>query len=157
LFKAVFSKGGSLDELGKCEEAIAVLDQAIQINPNYHVAYESKSTCLRSAEKHEENLRFLDEALKLFSNQTHNKNIMLASKGESLLKLNRYNEALTVFELAIENDRQYGDAYIGKIKALQKLNRVDEANRTTTDVLRGDKYFINKLTRIQLQSYHSLS
>ncbi len=120
----------------------------IQIDPFFHPAYDSKSRCLKLVGKHEENVKFIDEALKFITNQTH-KNQMYTYKGQSLLKLKRWDEALRVYDLAIESDRQYGDAYIGRIEALKGLNRIDEADKTSADILRGNFYFVNHATKIE--------
>ena len=83
---------------------------------------------------------------------------MYTYKGQSLLKLKRWHEALRVYDLAIESDRQYGDAYIGRIEALKGLNRMDEANRTSADILKGNGYyyFDNQAIKIEFYDHHSL-
>lgn len=84
----------------------------------------------------------------MIPNQTY-KNRILCYKGESLFKLNRYEEALVMFDLAIKNDNRFGDAYHGKIESLIKLLRFDEAARIKQFAYSPGKcYFINAQTKI---------
>jgi len=48
-------------------------------------------------------------------------------KGAALNGLKRYEEALVTFDQAIQLDRNYTDAYVGKVTALEGLGKPTEA------------------------------
>lgn len=52
---------------------------------------------------------------------------VLLAKGESLLSLGQYEEALACFDAALELEPGQGEALVKKGSALEKMNRVDQA------------------------------
>ncbi len=63
----LFHKGNSLDSLGKYNEAIKCLDEAIKLNPKDEKVWFNKGNSLNSLGKYNEAIKCLDEAIKIKS------------------------------------------------------------------------------------------
>ena len=123
------------------------MNQSIAINPSFYPPYDAKHDCLDKQGKYEDCLKLLNEALTIFSDQKRIQTIH-TYKGETFVRLERYEEALTVCDLVIRNDDLYGDAYIVKTEALRMLNRLDEAEECYEMAFSGDCNFTNSNTKI---------
>lgn len=70
----------------------------------------------------EESFTLLDEAIKIKSNVN-----ILTQKGIYLLKEEKYNEAIIIFDEALNLDQKKTKAFIGKGQALFGLNKIKES------------------------------
>jgi len=138
-------------ELDRPSEALISINQAITIDRSFYPPYDAKYNCLNKLGKYEDCLKLLNEALTIFSDQKRIQTIH-TYKGETFVKLERYEEALTVCDLVIRNDDLYGDAYIVKTEALRMLNRLDEAEECRKMACSGNCYFINSKSKILFKS-----
>ena len=138
-------------ELDRPSDALISINQAITIDRSFYPPYDAKYNCLNKLGKYEECLKLLNEALTIFSDQKRI-NTIQTYRGEAFVKLGRYEEALTAYDLVIRNDKRYGDAYLGKTEALSMLNRLDEAVECCNMASSGNCYFINSKSKILFKS-----
>ena len=138
-------------ELDRPSEALISINQAITIDRSFYPPYDAKYNCLNKLGKYEDCLNNLNEALRFISDQDCNNKIQ-CFRGETFVRLERYEEALTVCDLVIRNDDLYGDAYIVKTEALRMLNRLDEAEECYEMAFSGDCNFINSKSKILFKS-----
>jgi len=104
------------------DEALAACEKAIQLDPDYGIAYYIEGSILY---RYQEALAVCEQAIHLDPN---NANAHIG-KGNVLYNLKRYEEALIAYEQAIGLDPNNAIAYNGKGTALRELNRDQEANQ----------------------------
>ena len=105
------------------QEAIELLDKALEINPEHVGALYNKGWALVGLEKQEEAIVWLDKALVLNPNYVDALNM----KGNALLGLDKPEEAIVWFDKAIEVNPNYFFALNNKGLMLSNLGRYDEA------------------------------
>lgn len=122
--EALHGKGEALIGLRKNEEAIDVYDRAIELDPSLSDSYIGKAAALS-------NLGRKDEANKLYANSTNvivgKDAIDFNSIGSDFLNAYRYDEAIKMYEKAIEIDPNYAWAYYNKGLALEEQKKYNEA------------------------------
>ena len=69
--EAYFYKGFAHGKLGKLEEAILNYDKAIELKPNYAVAYNNRGVAKQELGRHEEAILDLDKAIELEPKSSH--------------------------------------------------------------------------------------
>jgi serine/threonine protein kinase/regulator of sirC expression with transglutaminase-like and TPR domain len=125
----LFNQANTLVELQRYDEAIATLDQALQLEQNYPQAWLKRGEALGAMQKYDEALKAFDEALKLKSDLA----IAWSNRGAMLVKLQRYDEALTALDKAVELDSTDAKAWYERGMVLQQKQRneaaVDSFNR----------------------------
>ncbi len=132
------------------EKALAWLEKAVIIDPEYASAYYNKGIALTNLERYDEAIKNFDKAIKVKPNHTNaynNKGNTLGNpesfdkflkmkpdhagayygKGIALTNLERYDEALECFDKAIKVKPDHAGAYYGKGIALAYHERYDEA------------------------------
>lgn len=117
------NKGGSLDSLGRYNEAIHCFDKALEIDPRHTVAWNNKGVSLKSLGRYEEAIHCYDKALEIdlrFSGVWNN-------KGDSLYYLGRYEEAIRCHDKALEIDQRNEYAWSNKGNSLHSLGQYQEA------------------------------
>ncbi len=103
-------------------EALIILDEVLENDPENEVILGLKGSCLADMGKCEESIACFDKILAKKPNEG-----ALYSKGMSLLELKRHEEALKCFEEALKLNPGLEAAEIGKGMALIELGRVQEA------------------------------
>jgi adenylate cyclase len=112
--------------LGEHENAIAVCETAISINPSFASAHFGRGHSLWQAGRPEEALSSQEEAMRL-SPRDSMMWAFMASKAIALILLGRYDEGL---EWARKGQRQPSTAiwaFMPEVSALARLGRIDEA------------------------------
>ena len=118
-----FDRGVDLINLGKNEEAIVYLDNALFLDSNNTNAYINRGVALINLGKNKEALECFSKALFLDPN-----NILACSnKGVVLDTLGEYKEAIKYFDIVIDKDSTNANAYLGKGTSLAKLGKLEEA------------------------------
>jgi tetratricopeptide (TPR) repeat protein len=117
------SKGLSLRELGRHEEALKHFERALEIDSSYEVAWNNKGVGLEDIGRLEEALACYIRALEINS---RNKNAW-SGKGIVLNKLGRPEEALACCDRALEIDPLYANAWFHKGIVLGDLGMTQEA------------------------------
>lgn len=117
-------QGNVLMELQRYDEAIASLDQALNLKPDYPEALIQRGQALVKLKRYDEALNAYDEALKLQVDEPQT----WYYRAVVLNQLQRYNEAIAALEKASEMGKVEDLASLEeKAYALQSLNRYEEA------------------------------
>ena len=117
------SKGWHLEQLGRYEEALAALDQALALNPRDASAWTIRGEALANLNHQEEALSSFEQALTINPENAdawYNKGIV--SDG-----LEHHGEALVAFEEVLRLTPNSADAWRHKGSMLSKLGRYEEA------------------------------
>jgi tetratricopeptide (TPR) repeat protein len=94
-----YNKGVALArDLGKYEEAIQCFDKAIELDPNYAIAWSNKGNALDELGMHNEAIQAFDEAIRIEPNYA----LAWSNKGIALMALSRTAEANAAFAKAKE-------------------------------------------------------
>lgn len=127
-----YSKGAALTILGKYEEAIECIDNALKLSPNNEVALVNKGTALSRLGRHKEALKCYNEAIRVNPNYE----VAWNNKGNALTRLKKYEEAIKCYERAIQIDEEYREAWVNKGYVLAKMGDYDGAARCADFVSR---------------------
>jgi tetratricopeptide (TPR) repeat protein/predicted amidophosphoribosyltransferase len=127
-----YSKGAALTILGKYEEAIECIDNALKLSPNNEVALVNKGTALARLGRHRDALKCYNEAIRVNPNYE----VAWNNKGNALTRLRRYPEALKCYDRAIQIDEEYREAWVNKGYVLAKMGDYDGAARCADFVSR---------------------
>ncbi len=120
---AWFKLAYNLDEVGRYKEAIACLDQALEIDPKDVAAWNNKGYALHELQCYNEAIACLDKALEIDP-----KGIAAwKNKANSLHGLQRYDEAIVCLDQLLKLDPKNAHAWNNKGFALYKLQCYDEA------------------------------
>ena len=119
----LFNQGSTLVELRRYDEAQALFDKLLQLEPNYSQAWVKRGEVLLELQKYDEALKAFDEAVKLKSDYAP----AWYGRGKVLEKLQRYEEALAALNKALQI--QPDDAVVLDLEGvvLEKLQRYEEA------------------------------
>ncbi|MEN5146213.1 tetratricopeptide repeat protein [Brevundimonas diminuta] len=99
--------GSEAVERRRLDEAIAVLDQGLALQPDDWALIKEKASALQAAGRNEEALAFATDALAMESIRTAlNAGPLHRSRGFSLIELNRLPEARTAYEEALKLDSE---------------------------------------------------
>jgi len=123
-------KGEAMVNIGKYEAAIAYLDKALEINPEFDYAWNNKGNALRGLDRYKDAITCFDKALEINSNLGE----AWVNKGEVFIHLGRYEDAIICYDKALEIGSIYGvvwygndTAWYGKGHALHNLGRHEKA------------------------------
>ncbi len=112
-----------LIDSGNYQEALDLLNQALEVNPDHFHALSNKGRALHGLGMPEEAIIWYDKALELRPYYIH----ALNSKGSALLGLDKPEEAIVWYDKALEVDPKYVYALNNKGFALSTLEQYDEA------------------------------
>ena len=124
-------KGAALTILGRYDEALRAIDEALDINPRNEVAWVNKGNALSRMGRPIDALRSFNAAIKV--NPAYE--VAWNNKGNALARLGHFEEALTCYEHALAIDQGYRGAWVNKGYVLAKLGRYDEAAKCADHVL----------------------
>lgn len=127
-----YSKGAALTILGKYEEAIECIDNALKLSPTNEVALVNKGIALSRLGRHREALKCYNEALRV--NPSYE--VAWNNKGNALTRLRRYEEAIKSYDRAIQLDDEYREAWVNKGYVLAKMGDYDGAAKCADFVSR---------------------
>jgi tetratricopeptide (TPR) repeat protein len=108
---------------GRYEEALAIYEEALRLNPNDAVSYSGKGDALYHLKRYEEALVAYENACRLNSNDAVN----YSDIGDILCQLGRYEEALVAYEEALHIGPVDAVGYSNKGDTLCQLGRYKEA------------------------------
>jgi tetratricopeptide (TPR) repeat protein len=111
-------------EKGEHVKAIENYEKAIELNPNYEVAWYAKGNEHDKLESPGEAIACYDNALRIKPNYEK----AWYNKGVDLGKLERHEEALKCYAKALELNPNDGAAWYNKARTLNKVGRTDEAS-----------------------------
>jgi superkiller protein 3 len=123
-----FNKGQEHFRNGSKEEAIKAYDKAIEINPQYGMAWGGKATALSLLGRHNESLDAFNEAIETWpANDTERISELWAFKGNTLQMAGRPKEAFEAYDEAIRIYPQNFDAWMWKGDSLENLGQYNES------------------------------
>jgi Tfp pilus assembly protein PilF len=115
--------GRALRSQKKYDEAIAEYRKAIQLDPNYELAYVNWGVALRQQGKYDEAIAKYRKAVELEAKDADAYN----DWGNVLFDQMKYDAAIAMYQKAVKLDPKYADAYNNWGEALDKLGRTSEA------------------------------
>ncbi|HLD35889.1 MAG TPA: tetratricopeptide repeat protein [Planctomycetota bacterium] len=138
----LYGKSDLLNRMGKYQEALQVLEKILQLNTKEDAAWQRKGKILAELGQFEKALEALNKSIK------YNPDSMsILNKGDILIRLNRLDEAIKIFDKLIndnDNDDIYdifcGDSWYGKAICYSLKN--DKIN-TLTSLSKSVKYKIS--------------
>lgn len=125
------------DGFKKPDEALTLIDRAIEIRPDYADAYNNRGNVLQGLNRFSEALVSYDRSISLKpdSASAHN------NRGNALRKLDRFSEALSAYQKAIELKPDYAEAFCNMGCTLADLGQVEDARRFYMATLTMDPSF----------------
>lgn len=102
-----FEKANALSDLQLHEEAIAVYERAIELNPEDSKYYFNKGNAFSELQRYDEAIIMYDMAIEL----NHENPNYYCNKGNILCALHNYEEAISLFRTAIEIDTECAICY----------------------------------------------
>jgi tetratricopeptide (TPR) repeat protein len=121
---SLFGKVGiGLGKSGCHEEALASFDKALELQPEFYIAWGNRGNALFNLERYEEAIASFDKALEI-KPDSHN---AWNNRGNALFNLERYEEAIASFDKALEIKPDSHDAWNNRGSALGNLGRYEEA------------------------------
>jgi tetratricopeptide (TPR) repeat protein len=115
--------GAELSNEGRWEEAIAEFDKAIDLDPDYAMAYYNRGLTYHKLEKHDQAIADYGKAIELdpgYSEAHYN-------RGHAFFELDEYGLAIADFDKAISLDPDDAEAYVNRGSAYAKLGERDQA------------------------------
>ncbi|MFB2933878.1 tetratricopeptide repeat protein [Aerosakkonemataceae cyanobacterium BLCC-F154] len=114
----LLEQGKTLIKLQRYEEAISILDRALEIDPRYPEVWLKRGQALKELQKYEEAQKSYEEALKIQSEYSQ----AWYERGLALENLNRYELAQDSLTKAIEIQPNYAEAWykLGEIQIQEK-------------------------------------
>ncbi len=131
------SRGNDFFYKSEYEKALKAYDKAIELDPNYAMAWFNKGTALGKLSRHEKSLKAFDKAIELGPNYA----MAWCNKGAALGKLSRHEDAMKAFDKAIELDPNYAMTWVNKGNALIKLSRHEDALKACDKAIELDPNF----------------
>jgi tetratricopeptide (TPR) repeat protein len=130
--QAMFDRGNIFLDLRQPENAVEAYAQAVRIEPHYLDALINKGVTLSDLDRPAEALADLDEAIRLHAaneavGSTDAIGYAHGARGAALIKLGRYEEAVTAIDTAISIGPDLAHNYQNKAYALERLGRLEEA------------------------------
>jgi serine/threonine protein kinase/Tfp pilus assembly protein PilF len=127
----LLNKADKLRESQKYTEALAVYNQALQLDPKLKSARWGQCYGLNVMQRYEEALKSCEQALSLDPNYVE----ALSSRGYAFNALKQYQEALKSYEQALKIKPDYFEAWVNQAATLYNLQRYDEALAAYNKVL----------------------
>ncbi len=121
--KLYYDFGMEKAKAGKLEEAIKLLDTAIQIKPDEYVAWYNRAIIKSMLNQFEDALTDLDQTLKLYPNYKK----AYLNRGSAKRHLTDYKGALSDYSNAIQLDSNYSEAYFDRGLVYDMLSKNDSA------------------------------
>jgi tetratricopeptide (TPR) repeat protein len=118
----LFAKGLNLHQVGRLDEAEAIYRQILQTEPYHFDSLHLLGVVFHQRGEHAQAVRQIDLALKQQQNP-----FAFNNRGNALLALKRYQDALESYDRALALQPDYADALCNRGAALHELQRYDEA------------------------------
>ncbi|THD49312.1 MAG: tetratricopeptide repeat protein [Bradyrhizobium sp.] len=120
---SLYQRGVALWNSGRRQEAIAALDAALRLNPEFPDALCMGGYILQQSGKREAALEFYRRALTLKVDLTEG----WSNVGKLLFELDRFDEALDAFDAALALRPASADLWNSRSGALRKLGRLEDS------------------------------
>ena len=120
---ALVQQGTSLHQQGNFDEAQAIYEKILFIQPNHFDALQLLGVLFAQVKKYSQSVELLSKALEINPNHAGAYN----NRGIALKELKRFDEALASYDQAIMLKPDYVDAFINRGNLLKDLKRFDAA------------------------------
>jgi len=125
------------------QESISILNEAIEIKPDIHLANHALGSALFMVEEYQEALSAFNQEIRINPSYPD----AYCDKGYALNELGKYYEALEAASIAIKLDQVYGDAYNCASISLNHMNKLEQARDFAMKAIELDSskhnYFCN--------------
>ncbi|MBP0018048.1 MAG: tetratricopeptide repeat protein [Cyanobacteria bacterium SBLK] len=121
--EALFNQGVDLYYAGDIRGAWSCFERAIEIQPNYHIAYNGRGATLYNMGRYEEAIADYNRALEIQPND----HLPYNGRGNALRNMGRYEEAIADYNRALEIQPNDHLPYNGRGNALSDMGRYEEA------------------------------
>jgi tetratricopeptide (TPR) repeat protein len=121
--RTIFRQAYSLSHLGKKEEALAIFEEVIRLDPIDVLSYYNKGNTLKGLDRYKEAIIAYDETIRLDPTDAD----AYIGKWNALQDLRRYKEAIVAFDEAIRLDptailAYYKRRYVPRPRTIQRGN-----------------------------------
>ena len=131
--KTDIEKAEEFKKQGKYEEAITLYSTHLSFHPENSDAWANKGFSLSVLGKHNEAIECFDKALELTPSLPQ---LILLNKGNTLINLQEYKEAILNFNSALDKDRKLVYAWNAKAIAYNSLNMPERALKCCEESLK---------------------
>ncbi len=121
--EAYNNRAWTLMDQGKLDDAIADCNQAIQLNPNFYLAYATLGVIEQKQQNFTASLNDLNKAVSLDEKLPQ----ALTFRGSTWLGLGNYNNALNDFNKALQNQSDFAAAYAGRGQTYERQGDLEKA------------------------------
>lgn len=119
----LYSRGNTLYNLKRYEEALEAYKKAIKIKPDYAEAWKDKANTLSSLKQQKEALESYEKAIQIKPDYLE----AWIGRSHVLDNLKRYEEAIASFDEALKIQPAYSEGWNGRGEVLLKIPRYEEA------------------------------
>ncbi|HAJ64764.1 MAG TPA: protein kinase [Cyanobacteria bacterium UBA8543] len=119
----LYSRGGTLLELKRFQDALEAYNRAVELKPEYAQAWNGQGNALLELKRYEDALNAYDKAIQL--NPIYLE--AWTSRGKALDHLQRYEEAINSFDAALKIQSNYLDAWTNRGHVQMKLQQYSDA------------------------------
>jgi tetratricopeptide (TPR) repeat protein len=127
-----YNRANALFGLDRFKEALQGYSRAIELRPNYALAFLGQSNVLTKLEAHEHAAACIDCAIKLMPDYE----LLFFNRGNIMDTLGKTDEAIRSFDRAIELQPTYGQAWHNRANLLGLTKRFDEAKSGFNEAIR---------------------
>ena len=141
---AWYNKGVSLLKQGKFNESLQVLNKTIELEPDLAMAWCAKGFVLGKLGEYNESIQAFDKAielkpgfvearegkelaLKLYAGTLNNECVSLMNEAGAFFNQGKYDEAVKTFDMALEINQSFKEAWVYKAQSLVNLGKYNEA------------------------------
>ena len=135
--------GEDMANAKKYDEALALFEQAVSINPNNDMAWGDKALILDKLGNTTDALLSFSKAISIDPNNS----ITWLNKGLTLLRMRKFNESIDCFDTAIKLDQSYAKAWYNKGRALAMSGEDDKSQICLDRARKLDPTLYSKITR----------
>lgn len=121
------NKGVCHRKINELDKALESYTEASKIAPNMGDIWANMANIYLDLKQPEISLRFCDKAIEVGSDQSGHNTIAKNSKGTALYELERYQEALKMYEDVLEFNPAFAPSLVGKGVSLHKLGKLRES------------------------------
>jgi len=118
-----FEKGLNLGKSGKYKEAVDAFTNAIELNPQYAVAYGNRGVAYGDLGNYQQAIKDYNKAIELNSKDAD----AYYNRGVAYSELGNHQQAINDYNKAIQLNPQYADAYINRGNAYTDLGNYQQA------------------------------
>lgn len=135
--ETAYRDGARLWSEGHQQEAIAALDVALRLRPDFPAALTMGGFILGAMGKHEPALNFYRRALQLDGSSS----VAWSNMGKLLFEQRRFADALEAFDACLKVAPQDADGWNNRAGALRELGRLEESIKAAEEALRLQPLF----------------